>query len=42
MVAFKARGQPLAQLFDGREQLISITSIPLYTRQLFLPHAATR
>jgi hypothetical protein len=42
MVAFKAAGQPLAQLFDGTEQLISITSIPLYTRQLFLPNADTR
>jgi len=41
-VAFKAVGQPLAQLFDGTEQLISITSIPLYTRQLFLPGAGTQ
>jgi hypothetical protein len=42
MVAFKAAGRPLSQLFDGSEQLISITSIPLYTRQLFLPDAGTR
>lgn len=42
MVAFKAAGRSLAQLFDGTEQLISITSIPLYTRQLFLPDASTR
>ncbi len=41
-VTFKAVGQPLAQLFDGTEQLISITSIPLYTRQLFLPGGSTQ
>jgi hypothetical protein len=27
----------LDKLFDGREQLISVTSIPWYTRQTFLP-----
>jgi hypothetical protein len=36
---FKAVGQPFARLFDGTEQLISITSIPLYSRQVFLPSA---
>src|SRR5256885_183706 len=41
-VSFKVVGQPLTQLFDGTEQLISITSIPLYTRQLFLPGAGTQ
>jgi hypothetical protein len=35
--AFEAVGQPFGWLFDGSEQLISITSIPLYTRQVFLP-----
>ena len=27
----------LAKLFDGSEQLVSISSIPSYTRQTFLP-----
>jgi hypothetical protein len=41
-VAYKAVGQPLGQLLDGTEQLISITSIPLYTRQLFQPGGGTQ
>ena len=36
-VSFKAGGSKLAQLFDGSEQLISITSIPSYSRTIFLP-----
>jgi hypothetical protein len=41
-VAFKVTGQPFAELFDGTEQLISITSIPLFTRQVFLPNGGTQ
>jgi hypothetical protein len=36
-VSFKASGKQLAPFFDGSEQLIAITSIPWYTRQIFLP-----
>jgi hypothetical protein len=36
-LSFKAAGDKLAPLFDGTEQLISITSIPWYSRQLSLP-----
>jgi hypothetical protein len=36
-LSFKAAGDKLAPLFDGTEQLISITSIPWYSRQLYLP-----
>jgi len=41
-VAFKAAGEPFAQMFDGTEQLISITSVPFYTRQVFLPNGGTQ
>lgn len=34
---FKAAGQPFAHFFDGSEQLISVVSIPSYSRQVFLP-----
>lgn len=34
---FKAAGPKLAPLFDGTEQLISITALPYYSRQVFLP-----
>jgi len=34
---FKAAGPTLAPLFDGTEQLISITALPYYSRQVFLP-----
>ncbi len=34
---FKATGPKLAPLFDGTEQLISITALPYYSRQVFLP-----
>ena len=36
-VSFKASGPKLAPLFDGSEQLISVTSIPSYSRTIFLP-----
>jgi len=36
-VSVKMSGQKLAPLFDGSEQLISVTSIPWYSRQVFLP-----
>jgi hypothetical protein len=41
-IVFKATGQPFAQLFDGTEQLISVTSLPFFTRQVFLPSAGTQ
>jgi hypothetical protein len=41
-VAFKVSGSNLAPLFDGSEKLVSITSIPWYTRQVFLPSAGTQ
>jgi hypothetical protein len=34
---FRSNVADLDKLFDGREQLISVTSIPWYTRQTFLP-----
>jgi hypothetical protein len=36
-VSFKASGRQLAAFFDGSEQLITITAIPWYSRQIFLP-----
>lgn len=36
-VSFKASGPKLARLFDGSEQLINVTSIPSYSRTIFLP-----
>jgi hypothetical protein len=36
-VAFTASGPKLSQIFDGKEQLISITSLPWYSRQVTLP-----
>jgi len=36
-VSFKASGRQLTPLFDGSEQLISITVNPWYSRQIFLP-----
>jgi hypothetical protein len=35
--SFQAGGPKLAPLFDGTEKLISITSIPYYSRSIFLP-----
>lgn len=36
-VSFRASGPKLAPLFDGSEQLISVMSIPSYSRLIFLP-----
>ena len=36
-ISFKASGATLAAVFDGSEQLISVTSIPWYTRSTYLP-----
>ncbi len=35
--SIKATGPKLALLFDGSEQLISITSIPFYSRSIYVP-----
>jgi hypothetical protein len=35
--SFKATGPMLAPLFDGSEQLVSITSVPSYARSIYLP-----
>jgi hypothetical protein len=40
--AFKASGGQLSQLFDGSEKLISITSLPWYSRQVTVPEQATQ
>jgi len=40
--AFKVAGAKLSLLFDGSERLISITSLPFYTRQVFLPEDVTQ
>jgi hypothetical protein len=34
---FKALGPKLAPVFDGSQQLISITSVPFYSRSIYLP-----
>jgi hypothetical protein len=39
---FKAVGGKLSQIFDGSEQLVSITSLPFYSRQVFLPEQLTQ
>jgi len=39
---FKATGGKLSQIFDGSEQLISITSLPFYSRQVSLPEPMTQ
>jgi hypothetical protein len=36
-LGFKARGTGLTRLFDGSEQLVSIASIPWFTRLIYLP-----
>jgi hypothetical protein len=41
-VTFTASGPKLAQLFDGKEQLVSITSLPWYSRQVTLPEGMTQ
>lgn len=35
--SFDASGPKLASVFDGAQQLISITSIPFYSRSIYLP-----
>jgi len=35
--SFKASGSKLAPLFDGSQQLIAITSVPFYSRTIYLP-----
>ena len=40
--AFKATGVKLSPVFNGSEQLISITSLPFYTRQVSLPEDVTQ
>lgn len=36
-VSFKATGDKLGPLFDGSEQIVSVTAIPWYSRQVYLP-----
>ena len=36
-VTFKAAGEKLSPPFDGTEQLISMTSVPWYQREIYLP-----
>ncbi len=40
--AFKASGGQLSQLFDGSEKLVSVTSLPWYSRQVTLPDEVTQ
>ncbi|PWT84857.1 MAG: hypothetical protein C5B56_14905 [Proteobacteria bacterium] len=35
--SFKASGPKLAPIFDGSQQVISITSVPFYSRSIYLP-----
>ena len=35
--SFKATGPRLAPIFDGNEQLLAITSVPSYSRTIYLP-----
>ena len=37
IVSVKVKGQKYAQLFDGSEKIIAITSIPSFSREIFLP-----
>jgi hypothetical protein len=39
---FKAAGGKLSQIFDGSEQLVGITSLPFYSRQVSLPEPMTQ
>jgi hypothetical protein len=41
-VTFKIKGSNTGQLFDGSEKLVSIASIPWYTRQVSLPSGGTQ
>jgi hypothetical protein len=40
--SFKVTGAKLAPLFNGSQQLVSITSLPFYTRQVSLPEEVTQ
>ena len=35
--SLKATGPKIAPLFDGSQQLIAVTSVPWYSRQVSLP-----
>jgi hypothetical protein len=37
-ISFKAEGLTLSRVFDGSEQLVSVVSVPRFSRQIFLPH----
>jgi hypothetical protein len=39
---FTASGPKLSPIFDGKEQLVSITSLPWYSRQVTLPELASK
>jgi hypothetical protein len=36
-LSLRARGGKLSRIFDGSEQLVSISSLPWYSRQIYLP-----
>lgn len=36
-IAFKAEGGKLSALFDGTEQLVAVSSVPWYAREIYLP-----
>ena len=36
-IEFTGSGPQFANVFDGQEQLIAVTSLPAYYRQIFLP-----
>jgi hypothetical protein len=38
-LSFTASGGALAQVFDGREQVVAVLSLPWYARQMFAPAA---
>jgi hypothetical protein len=35
--SLKASGRKIAPLFDGSEQLVAVTAIPWYSRQVYVP-----
>lgn len=35
-IAFRAKSEKLTPLFDGTEQLVSVVSVPVYARRIFL------
>jgi len=40
-IAFRAKSGKLTPLFDGTEQLVSVVSVPVYARRIFLPGGAS-